>query len=303
MLGIEDRCRSGRRRRSGFTLIELLVVIAIIAALMALSASAVIKFMAVQQNNNTQTVMNKVQSALNKQWAAAKDQAWKEPIPSAIDTYIRQNLAGNDANVTGRVRVIYVKLKMRQLFPMNFNEALNPAPLPGLPAYQQYLSQLGVTGSIPANYESSACLLMALNSAQSGGGTNTADIGGGGSTISFTLPSGKSISAFADAWGQPLYFTRVPAGCSLVNANPVVPGGGTPGIHDPGDRQGYLNSQAWPKTANTKLFTQLTLQPLAATNSSYKLVPMLASGGPNKILEVDPIWFSGVYTDDVFSNP
>jgi prepilin-type N-terminal cleavage/methylation domain-containing protein len=303
-----------RTRRTGFTLIELLVVIAIIAALMALTASAVMKYMVVQQVNNTQTTLNKVQSVLNRQWSAAKDQAWKEPIPASVQAYMtgsKTNLVGSDANVTARMRVIYVKLRMRQMFPMNFNEAINPAPLQPIPSYVTYLSQLGVSASSGANYESAACLLMALTRAQSGGGVDSQDLAGGGSSKAFALlnsqgvPTGQSIRAFADAWGQPIYFTRVPAGCTLINPIPYPgpPGPGSPGINDPGDPQGYLNALGWPASANTTLFTQLTLQPLAAQNCSYKLAPMLASSGPNRTLEVDPIWFSGVPIDDLFSNP
>jgi type II secretory pathway pseudopilin PulG len=317
----ENPSRSGLARRGGFTLIELLVIIAIIAALMALSASAVIKFMAVQQNSNTQTTLNKVQSVLNRQWSAAKDQAWKESMseivpgsnpPITVQQYIQTNLAGTDANVAGRTRVIYVKLKLRQLFPMNFNEAVNPAPLPPLPAYQKYLNQLGITGSISGlspNFESAACLLMALQRSQSGGGADSADIGGGGSTKSFALPGGQnSIRAFADAWGQPIYFTRVPAGYPLLNPLPYPagpPGPGEQGINDPGDPQGYLNAAGWGSSSSARLFSQLTLQPLAAQNSSYKLMPMVASGGPDKQIS-DPIWFSvtqAIDNDNLYSNP
>ncbi len=292
-----------RTRRTGFTLIELLVIIAIIAALMALTASAVMKYMVVQQINNTQTTLNKVQSVLNRQWSAAKDQAWKEAIPPAVEAYIQANLAGTDANVMGRTRVIYVKLRMRQLFPMNFHEAINPAPLPPIQGYVTYLNQLGITGTTGANYESAACLLMALQRAQSGGGVDSADLASGGSSSAFALPppnNGRSIRALADAWQQPLHFTRVPAGYSVIN--PTYPAG-TTGINDPGDPQGYLNAGGWPKTANTQLFTALTLQPLAAQNSSFKLLPMVASSGPNRKMEVDTIWFSGVPIDDLFSNP
>jgi prepilin-type N-terminal cleavage/methylation domain-containing protein len=302
--------RSERDRRRGFTLIELLVVIAIIAFLLALTASAVMKFMLVQQNNNTQTTLNKVQSVLNQQWSAAKDQAWKETIPSNVQTYIQANLTGNDANVTGRTRVIYVKLRMRQLFPMNFTEALSPlVPIPGLqplPSYQSYLGQLGITGSTGANYESSACLFMAMQTSRGGVSVDSADLGGGGAKTAFALPSGMNINAFGDAWGRPLYFTRVPAGYSVINPQPYPgpPGPGELGIHDPGDPQGYLNAKAW-LSSNTTLFTQLTLQPLAGSNCSYKLVPMLASSGPDGKIS-DPTWFSAMQSidnDNLYSNP
>ena len=117
------------------------MVIAIIAALMALSASAVMKFMGVQQNNNTQSTLDRTQSQLGKAWSKVKDEANKRTdFPAAIEPWIRTNLAGNDANATGRMRVIYMKLKLRQAFPMNFNEAVNPSPLPPLQAYATYLT-------------------------------------------------------------------------------------------------------------------------------------------------------------------
>jgi prepilin-type N-terminal cleavage/methylation domain-containing protein len=304
-------------RRSGFTLVELMIVITIILALMALSASAVMKVMTVQANNTTQTTLDKVQSLLNRQWSAAKDQALKEAIPANVQTYITTNLAGTDANATLRVRVIYVKLRMRQLFPMSFNEALNPAPLPPLQGYVTYLGNLGITGSLPAygsyqayphNFESSACLLMALQTAQGGGGSGTSDIGGGGSSSTFGLPtSGQTISAFVDAWGQPLYFSRVPAGCPAINTPPsnVVPGGGLPGANDPGDPQGYLNAIGWGLSSAALTFSNLTLQPLALQNCSYRLLPMVASSGQDKQIS-DPLWFSAtqlIDNDNMFSNP
>lgn len=304
-----------RPRRGGFTLIEMLIVITIIITLMAITASAVMKAMSAQANNNTQTTLNNVQALLNRQWSAAKDQAWKEAIPAGIQSQINPTLTGTDQNATARMRVIYVKLRMRQMFPMNFNEAINPSPLPPLPAYQSYLGQFGIGGSVgpsgtAAAFESSACLLMALQRAQSGGGSGAADIGGGGASAAFGLPNGQSIRAFTDAWGQPIYFTRVPAGYPLLNPNPYVPGSsakssGETGINDPGDPQGLLNALGWPQTANTTLFTQLTLQPLAAQNCSFNLMPMIASGGPDKKIS-DPIWFSMtqlIDNDNIYSNP
>src|SRR5690348_4159396 len=111
----EIRALPGSSRRGAFTLLELTVVIFIIVTLMALSAAAVIKFMAVQQGSNTQVVLDRTQAKLNKAWSAVKDQAYKEPIPTNIDALIRTTLAinasnPNDPNITGRVRVIYVKL-------------------------------------------------------------------------------------------------------------------------------------------------------------------------------------------------
>ncbi len=76
-----------------------MVVTVIIAALLAHGASAVLKYLSVQEVGNTQTTLNKLQSALNKQWSAAKDQALRETIPPSVQAL---NLAGTDANATAR---------------------------------------------------------------------------------------------------------------------------------------------------------------------------------------------------------
>lgn len=294
----DSRIRSGAPGRAAFTLVELMVVIAIIAALMALTAGAVIKYQESQVLANTRSTLDKTQSQLNKAWSKVKDQAYGETIPPAIQSWIQTNLSGNDANSVGRTRVIYVKLKLRQVFPMNFNEALNPAPLPPLPGYQTYLTQLGVIGSTGAAYESSACLLMALQRGVSGAGINPEDLTSGGATGMATLPGGQ-MTYLTDAWGQPLYFSRFPTGSPVLN-----PFGAQAGNNDPGDPQGYLQTGGWGSSAYGVAFSTLTLQTLASGNNSYKLAPSLCSSGPDKQLQANAITFAPVVgSDDIFSNP
>lgn len=303
---------SRTRRRVGFTLIELIVVIAIIAALMALSAAAVIKFMGTQEGANTQSTLDRTQAMVNKAWSKVKDQAYKETIPANVDLWIRQNLAGNDANAAGRVRVIYVKLKLRQAFPMTFSEATQlPAPtyppqLGPLPAYQTYLNSFGITGSTnpPANYESSVCLLMALQRGVSGAGIDSSDLTKGGATGTMTMASGKSLPYLTDAWGTPIYFARFPVGSTALNPN-----GAQMGANDPGDPLGYLQTPNWAQTMGPlgtfgSVFTALTLQQLAPGNTSFKLAPLLASAGPDQKPGFDPMTFKPTPgADDLFSNP
>jgi len=277
--------------RGAFTLIELLVVITIIAALAALAASAVLKFIEVQQSNNTQSTLDRAQGELAKAWSKVKDDANKasmtELVPGGngqtVKQWIQQNLAGADANATGRTRVLYIKFRLRQAFPMNFNEALNPYPLPPLQGYVSYLSNFNIPGSSGASYESSACLLMALSRGVSGAVVSAEELTKGGATG--VGPGG--IPYLTDAWGRPIFFTRVPAGSSLLNTNPYpgnnnpppFPGGGQQGANDPGDPQGYLQLPNWGTTYGAK-FSGLTLQVLASSNCSFKLAPMVASGGP-----------------------
>ncbi len=231
--------------------------------------------------------------------------------------------------------MVYVKLRMRQLFPMNFGEALgvqynNPqlaqlgispivpaSPLPPLPAYVSYLNNLGITQAYvsraaysPQPYESAACLLMAMQRTQSGGG-GSGDVGTGGSTQSIPLGGNQSIRAYVDAWGQPLYFTRSPGRLSVGQQQ--SPGSQRRAArHQRSGRSPGLTEQPGLVQRNTTLFTQLTLQPLAGGNCSYKLMPMLASSGPDrdnrgKNPSFDPIWLSVMtpvtYNDDLFSTP
>jgi type II secretory pathway pseudopilin PulG len=317
--------RSRTIGRGAFTMVELMVVITIIIALMALAASAIFKYLATQQASNTQSTLDRVQSQLAKAWSNAVRQANSETIDPAIFSWIQTNLAGSDANATARVRVIYVKLKMRQQFPMNFAEALNvsytnpelagwglpttvsPSPLPALPGYVNYLNSLGITAaavsaqSSPQPYESSACLLMALQRGVSGAGSNASDLTAGGAAGNYITPNNGSLPYLTDAWGRPIYFSRFPTGCPVLNPN-----GAQKGANDPGDPQGTLNSPAWQLVpASQKLFSMLALQQLAPGSSppvSYKQAPMVASGGTDNwmksgILTFDPITFApGAFT-------
>jgi prepilin-type N-terminal cleavage/methylation domain-containing protein len=296
-----------RKPRGAFTLIELLVVMAIIAALLALSASVVMKFMERQQAANTQSTLDRTQGKLNVAWSKVKDTAFHETIDPTVESWIRTNLAAippTDPNATNRTRVIYVKLRLRQVFPMSFAEALNPAPLPPLPAYVTYLNKMGITGSIAGlaiedNFESSACLLMALQRGQSGAGFDASDLTAGGSTGSYTASKG-TVPYLTDAWQKPLHFSRVPVGCPTLN-----PKGAQPGNNDPQDPQGYLQTPNWGTIFGPK-FQALTLQQLAPGNTSYRIAPLLCSSGPDKTLQVSPITFAAATVasnDDLFSSP
>jgi hypothetical protein len=281
----------------------------IIAILISLSAAAVIRFISVQQVNNTQTTVNKLYSRVNTSYKAYRNKFFAEQIPDPIHSYILANLANPaDPNAEKRARVIYVKMKYKQMFPINFNEALNPTPLPPVPTYQAYLAKLGVTGSTGAAYESSACLLMALTQAQGGGGVNAEDLAGGHSVASFGLPSGQNISAFVDAWGTPLTFSRWPTNCTLLNPNGLPQGG----FNDPGDPDGYLANfvNGWLTSSFAANYrAQLHNLPTTPVGGglplSYKLVPMIVSAGPDRIMGLDPTTLQDDGThkadDDIYS--
>lgn len=302
--------------RSGFTLIELMVVITIMIALAALTSSAILKYIEVQQTSNTRAVLDKVQSQLGKVWSQVKDQAIKESINADTYQWIKTNLAGADANEMGRIRTIFVKLKMRQAFPMDFNEALyppasasgSPSPcsqLQPLPAYVTYLNSHGIAMSSGLSWESSACLLMALSRGPSGINPETLQNGGAGGIDS----QGYGVPVLNDAWGRPIYFTRVPSGCPVLNpfgAHPD-PTDKPPYLlsYDMLDPQGYLQKPQWG-TQYGPLFTSDTKQQLAPANKSYRLAPMVASGGSGKSPQpsFDPVTFAPLAGEGpIYSNP
>jgi prepilin-type N-terminal cleavage/methylation domain-containing protein len=338
--------RSGRAERGAFTLVELMVVITIMAALAALTASATLKFIAVQQTSNTQSTLDRAQSQLARAWSKAKDQALKEQYPPGVENWIKINLSGSDANTAKRTRILYVKLRLRQQFPMSFTEALTPPTLPGnnicpllpLPAYVTYLNSLGITmppGSTAntAAIESSACLLMALQRGAGGAGIDPSELTAGGAAGNYPWAGGKTIPYLTDAWGRPIFFTRAPAGNLYLNPmtnpttgtanlpnlynviSPMFPLGfrltcnSSPGANDPGDPEGLLLTANW-NTTYGPAFYLLTSQVVPLAKTSYKLAPMLASGGPTdwtkpgQTLPFDPITF---YTrpgsDALFSTP
>src|SRR5579884_3422071 len=208
---------------------------------------------------------------------------------------------------------------------MSFNEALNPAPFQPLPGYFTYLNNLAIPGSTAAtaSYESSACLLMALQRGVSGAGIDPSDLTAGGAASSLISPNGGSLPYLTDAWERPIFFTRAPAGNLYLNPISThpntypMPSGMTvtcysqPGANDPGDPQGYLQTGLWGKTYGPAFFA-LTLQvvPTQQPNTSFKLAPMLGSGGPTdwtkpgQSLPFDPITFFTVPgSDALFSTP
>lgn len=271
--------------RRAFTLIELLVVLALIATVAALSVAATMKFIGVQQASTTRTALTKLQTQLEAHWAEAIRRAKEEPIPDSV----RQHpdfaaMVGNDAHANARARVIYVKLKLRQAFPMTFDEALNPHPLPALSPYVTALRNLGIARSTPETlpYESAICLRLALERAPGDGGVKVEDLGV--PTIPVTVPGGQA-TCFVDAWDSPVVFCRWPTGCPELNPN-----GPSAGRNDPGDPEGLLNVPAWTTSPGAMLFKRLCHDVPGrqgnAPASSYKLVPLVVSAGGDRRLEM-----------------
>jgi prepilin-type N-terminal cleavage/methylation domain-containing protein len=306
MLGhpIPSCARCGRR--GGFTLIELLVIIAILAVLIALTAGATIRMISVQQQTNTQQAVDKIQSIMDVAIKTNVDKWKTETIDGTLQEWILTNLTGNDANCVERSRVIYVKLKLRQYYPQTFAEATNPAPLPPLQSYVNYLSPYGITSATttPYQYQSGACITMALQVGASG--FNIDDLGRGGSmaTIPVDPAGGPSLPMLIDAWGTPICFSRFPTGCRAVN-----PQGAKTANQDPLDPKGTLMNGSWPAT-NRTAYSTLVLQDLAPANQSYYLWPVLGSAGRDRQFGINASTMynfspsnAGQESDNIYSKP
>jgi prepilin-type N-terminal cleavage/methylation domain-containing protein len=301
-------------RRPGFTLIELLVVIAIIALLMSMTAVAVFRLIGTTQGNNTKSELARIEGALKKVWRESADQFSTEPIPAtgnynAVYSQIVLPMAGGKGHEL-RAKVIWTKLRLKQAFPNNFNEALNPAPLPALPYYATKLGGLGYTigntsAANPQSFESSACLLLALQRGSDGPGLKKEDIGGSTFFQEFPtfddvkqspLNNGQTVTAMIDGWQKPLVFVRWPVFLAAPNyklTGAPLPNPPGPAFNDADDPTGELASATWQSNAVSLNWFTTNCHPLAAhaagkEPTTFKLFPIIASSGANGQLGFNP---------------
>jgi prepilin-type N-terminal cleavage/methylation domain-containing protein len=318
-------------RRPGFTMIELLVVMTIIVLLAAIATGVYFKFIDVQQGNNSNTQLSKLRDLLQKRWnaelKAAQDQIKAGKVPPLVTLLAGKDGAGNPD--VRRAEVIFTKLWMKRAFPMRFNEALDPInPLPPLPAFKNALNgvvydpsnKAPYTTKQPQAFESAVCLLIALQH-DTGGGSVTMDDLGGASVLDFTYTDPVAtlskpvpgLKGLVDGFGSPVAFCRWPARFTDLN-----PGGSPPqlGNNDPGDPEGKLLESVWLN--DTTIWPPLSPPPLKLRDAyqalchpipnqsgglqSFKLVPVIASPGPDKKLGLDWRTFAPLAGTDANDN-
>jgi prepilin-type N-terminal cleavage/methylation domain-containing protein len=269
-------------RRAGFTLVELLTVVAIIAVLVSLVASATFQVIGVQQKRTTETTIKKVADALDQQWQAVVDQARKETV---LNTNVL-SLAQSNAR---RQKVLWVKLRLKQEFPMNFSEAKSPAPT-YIDARPSYVDALGGTNWTPPDptvfpeAQASACLYLALKQNRRGmnfdidSALSSAEIG---TTPPFTFTkSGATktltFNTIVDGWGNPIVLYRWPTGNTEL-----TPSGGwsAPPFRDPQDPEGTLCDPSWTGAATFQGICHHPLFPTSSPPKTAYLTPVLASAG------------------------
>jgi hypothetical protein len=272
-----------------------LVVIAIIGVLAALSASAFVRFIGVQQQSNTELMILKIKRTLDRQWRAVVDNSRLDGKTNKIPPDVLR-LAGNDPL---RAQVIWTKLKLRQQFPMNFVEALNAPSIPSYPgaslsppsSYGKAIGQYSQANN-DATTQSAACLLVILTTkAGRGMDLDVENL----SNLEVADTDGDGVPELVDGWGRPLRFYRWPTGNTELNlANPSDPGNSAAYqsklLRDPEDSTGLLmqwdGANGWwgPATNPTyrSVFEQLCHS--LSTGSppvpqSYYMEPVIASAG------------------------
>ncbi len=307
--------------RPAFTLVELLVVIAIIAILVALVASALIQVVVRQQNAKSEQVVNKVAALLDQQWKAVIDQAREEAdsgkIPPGVYT-----LAGGDR---ARAKVIWIKLRLMQEFPMTYAEARQPFPtnnyinfndLPPRDSYVQALA--GKTSKNPLS-EAGACLLLILSVSRRGMDVPIDTLG---SDI-LVDTDGDGVKEIVDGWGTALGFYRFPTGSEELDSTANLTGAAATN-RDPVDPQGLLTGDwpNWPSNPNNwwvnfhPVFEGIchTVSNAAGTGPQARyLAPVVVSAGRDKkfglknyldpnlgIIQMAPDG-SGADTDNIYS--
>jgi competence protein ComGC len=285
--------------RPSFTLIEILIVIGIITSLMALTVGATIRFLQTQAQKNTEATISKVNSALAVHWRAVIDEAQKDAIPD-----VAVNLAGGDVK---RARVIYIKLKLMQQFPMSYMEALNN-PLTADPVFVRELGSAPVVWP-PGPDESSVCLLIALKHARPHG-INGLDPESLGPDVVKPSVQNPGLKRLVDAWGTSLAFYRWPQLDGEIDGTGPAGAGAKRDVED-GD--GTLIDPIWwstqqritfesqihllstpdftqpgPKAPGAPPFYSYYTNKQTTAAHAYYTVPVIVSAGPDKKFGIRP---------------
>ena len=124
--------------------------------------------------------------------------------------------------------------------------------------------------------------------AEDGAGVKPETLGLNSFVHSYPTPSGGTIPGLVDGWGQPLAFCRWPCFSPVLNPGSQPLSGDK---NDPVDPSGLLVSTTWQSTGGYATFQAFChpVPPHAAGQeaTTYRLFPLIASEGPDKVLGLD----------------
>jgi prepilin-type N-terminal cleavage/methylation domain-containing protein len=273
--------------RRGFTIIELLVVTAIILILLALTAGAVLRYHDIQQKRNTEWLLTKLDSELRRHWNAVITQANDEALPPQI-----LQLGGTDAQAAQRARVIYIKFRLMQEFPVSYQEMRKPPG--GLQPKASYQAMLpagaATTDASGRNIESSVLLYMALQLDRNSTKTNLDQIITNRELTAYPPgqsgqpPPSSQVKYLIDDWKGPLAFFRWPYKNSELN-DPTKVGKTKQENRDLEDPNGLLSMNWSQKGA---VYGMLNMAP-PSPSMPYRLEPTIASAGRNYKFGLDSL--------------
>lgn len=271
--------------RSAFTLIELLIVIGIISVLFSITLAAVFRVQRGQEVTTTEKIVQKLDAALQQQWAAVLDQAKEEIQQGKARGTLTDTFANGQQNRGG---VLYTKLKLKAEFPQSFNEVrANAGGIFGIPTRDVYRRAIGSGNDTPQN-EAAALLYLALTQPRRGTSFNPDEAFGDQGVK--TLPiAGQQMKVFVDIWGEPITFFRWTTDPSqphpypdllleLDSAEHVPAGQLSKGYLDPVDPEGFLlQSRGYTGPA----VAQAELRVGHAFNPPHNWTPFVLSAGPD----------------------
>ena len=190
----------------------------------------------------TESLVQKLASAQDQQWKAALDQIREEPVPSWALT-----MANNDPRIA---KVIYLKARLKQEFPVSFYQAIYPNAgfrsgqsgaylTPGnsandLPPKATYLKAIGAAApSFSGNptpdqmtgingLEASIMLYMSLSQGRRGQAGFNPDENVEATAIRTATINGVTFKYFVDSWGGPVRGWVFPYGNAELNAAPYL---------------------------------------------------------------------------------
>lgn len=272
-----------RQRRRGLTLIELLVVFAVLAVLGSLVAAGIMNWIGGQSRRNTEAGIKAIYAAFVQHWEAVVTEAKKETIDFSATgigpTYSTTSFLSYAGDSRERARVIWIKLRLKEAFPQNFQEITDQYT--GVMSYipqkrRRYLAgynaDLGKrnTGIAIGKSQGAACVYMSLS-------VNREGVSHGPEALVGHVKDsdGDNLMEFVDGWGEPYRFWRFPTDNTILQA--AKPSILTGKKLDPLDPNGTLLDPAGTWTYSGDFDAKLHKR-LNGTDAWFA-VPVIASAG------------------------
>jgi hypothetical protein len=240
------------------------------------------------------------------------------------------SLAGSDPE---RARLLWVKLRCVQQFPMSYQELLFPGTVGSqtyIGADSTYAKRLAAVGITPLTYNNQApayppalpvdppprgvitanaqrelatCLYIALTTKSHRGRTTQEDTFNADERGTYSLANGNSLPMIVDNWGQPLVFFRWPLGDSTFQST-APKSAGT--LIDPLDPTGRLADTTWSTAFYT--LAEPAIKHSVRAGPNY-LLPVVVSVGMDGDLGITDYYMSpatsgtaaGAANDNIYS--